>query len=65
MEVDQKKARHYFELAAMSGHVQARHHFARIEGQAGNYDRVKKHVLIAARAGSEKSLDIALSSKAR
>jgi len=28
-----------------------------IEGQAGNYDRAKKHLIIAARAGSEKSLD--------
>ena len=58
VEVNKKKAKHYWELAAMNGHIMARHHLARIEAMAGNIDRAKKHLLIAARAGSEKSLDM-------
>jgi len=57
VESDKKKAKHYYELAAIGGDIHARHNLAGIEGQAGNYDRAKKHLLIAARAGSEKSLD--------
>ena len=56
VEVDKKKARHYFELAAMQGHVHARHNLGFMEGEADNYDRALKHFMIAVRGGYSKSL---------
>ena len=56
-EVDMKKAKYYFELAAMGGSIIGRHNLGCIEGQAGNYHRAYKHFILAARAGYEKSLD--------
>ena len=57
VEVDRKKAKHYYELAAMNGCVNARHNLGCIEGATGNYDRAIKHLIIAAKAGREASLD--------
>ena len=57
VEVDEKKAKHYWELAATNGHIKARHNLGAIEGQAGNHERAYKHLLISASAGSKKSLD--------
>ena len=57
VEVDKKKAKHFYELAAMSGDVDARHNFACFEGQAGNSHRAYKHYIIAAKAGYKLSLD--------
>ena len=57
VEVDTKKANHYYELAAMNGSIKARHNLGMIEGQAGNYKRAYKHCLISARAGDKLSLD--------
>ena len=57
VEVDMKKAKHYFELAAMGGNVKARTNLSFIEGQAGNHHRAYKHLLIGARAGDDLSLD--------
>ena len=57
VQVDKKKARHYWELAAMSGQLDARHNLACLEGQAGNYHRAYKHFMVAARAGDEGSMD--------
>ena len=56
--VDMKKAKHYFELAAMNGHVQARYNIGCLEGEAGNDHRALKHFILAARAGFEMSLDM-------
>ena len=56
VEVDKKKAKHYFELAAMNGHIKARHNLGCLENEAGNTDRAIKHFIIAARAGHEGSL---------
>ena len=56
VEVDEKKAKYYFELAAMVGSVQARKYLGSLEGEAGNYERSKKHFIIGARAGDEISL---------
>ena len=56
-QVDKKKARHFFELAATKGDVQARHNLGCIEGNAGNFHRAYKHFILAARAGDDKSLD--------
>ena len=55
--VDIKKAKHYWELAAMNGDVDARHNLGCMEGQAGNDDRAMKHFILSARDGHKKSLD--------
>ena len=57
VEIDTKKAMHYWELAAISGDADARHFLGCVEGQAGNYQRAHKHFIIAAKAGYNKSLD--------
>ena len=51
--VDKKKAKHYYEIAAMKGDVHARHHLGVVEGDAGNHRRAIKHFIIAARVGHE------------
>ena len=58
VEVDKKKAKHYWELAAINGNVNARHNLGVVEGRTGNYHRGMKHCIIAAKAGEEKSLDV-------
>ena len=57
VERDIKKAQYYFELATMGGNITARHNLACIEGDNGNEHRAMKHFMIAARAGSEESLN--------
>jgi hypothetical protein len=57
VEIDKKKAVHYYELAAMNGSVHARHNLGCSEGQAGNHQRAHKHFKLAARAGCKESLD--------
>jgi len=56
VEVDKKKANHYYELAAMGGDAQARHNLGNFEGRAGNMDRAIKHFMIAVRGGEKDSL---------
>jgi len=56
LEIDKKKAIHYFELAAIAGYVQARHNLGVIEYEVGNMDRSMKHFIIAAGSGSSDSL---------
>ena len=51
VEVDMQKAKHFYELAAMSGDVVARHNLGIIEGNDGNHNRAKKHFILSARAG--------------
>ena len=58
VEVDKKKARYYWELAAMNGNVHARHNLGCREFEAGNYHRAYKHFILAARAGYKLSLDV-------
>ena len=55
--IDKKKAKHYFELAAMAGDLSARHNLAGVEAEAGNYQRSMKHSILAAKAGYEESMD--------
>jgi len=55
VEVDKKKARHYYELAAMKGSVQARFIIGCKEANAGNYDRALNHFMIAAKGGGKLS----------
>jgi len=56
VNVDQKKAKHYYELAAMGGHVDARHNLGIDEENADNIDRALKHLMIAVRGGGNDSL---------
>ena len=57
IERDEKKARHYFELAAMVGDVMARNYLGVDEYEAGNKDRALKHFMIAVVGGNKKSLE--------
>ena len=57
VEVDDKMAKHYYELAAMGGNVAARHNLGCMEDEVGNAYRAMKHFMIAARAGDKGSLD--------
>ena len=57
VEVDEKKAVHYNELAATGGDTQARYNLGCMEGMAGNMDRALKHHLIAVRSGHGESLN--------
>ena len=57
VERDEKKARHYWELAAMRGHVKARHNLGVSEFNAGNMERALKHFMIAAGSGYYDSLE--------
>ena len=56
VEVDKKKAEHYFELAAMGGDVDARHNLGNNEMKTGNIDRALRHYMIAVRSGQSNSL---------
>ena len=58
VERDEKKAKHYMELAAMGGVVIARHNLGAFEGQAGNLDWAVKHLMIAAGFGYNNSLEV-------
>ena len=53
---DEKKAIHYWELAAMGGDAIARYNLGAYEGRAGNMDRALKHCMIAAKDGDTRSL---------
>ena len=57
LEVDKKKAKHYYELAAMKGSMNARHSVGCMEGKAGNEHRAMQHFILAAKAGRKSSLD--------
>jgi len=57
VEVDMKKAKHFYELAAIGGDVFARHNLGIDEVSKGNIDRALKHYLIAVRNGKTDSLE--------
>lgn len=56
VQVDKKKAMYHFEIAAMGGHLLARHNLGVLEWNSGNDDRAMKHYMISASAGHDKSL---------
>ena len=56
VERDAKKAKHYFELAAIGGDSNARHNLGLTEENSGNYDRALKHHMIAVRGGDTDSV---------
>jgi len=58
VEIDKKKAEHFYELAAMGGNVNARHNLGIKEENAGNMERALKHYMIAVRDGQNDSLEI-------
>ncbi|KAL7527837.1 hypothetical protein ACHAXR_002155 [Thalassiosira sp. AJA248-18] len=51
IEKDMKKAKNYYELAAIGGNNDARSQLALMEMNFGNTEKAMKHYLIAARAG--------------
>ena len=57
VQVDKKKAMHYYERAAMGGNVLARHNLGNDEMREGNMDRALKHFMIAVRSGHDDSLN--------
>ena len=57
VERNEKKAKHYYEIAAMKGEVKARCNLGVLEAKAGNHERAYKHIIIVARAGHTKSLE--------
>ena len=54
--VDEKKAKHYYELASIGGDEYARHSLGCYECIAGNMDRAIKHCMIAVEFGNNESL---------
>ena len=56
MEVDKKKANHYYKLAAMRGNAHARYNLGVVEEEAGNMNRALKHYMIASGCGHSNSL---------
>lgn len=56
VEVDKKKALHYWELAAKAGNATARHNLGSAEGLNGNMNRALKHYMIAVGGGYAESL---------
>ena len=56
VERDEKKADHYFELAAIGGDVTARYNLGNAEWRADNWDRAVKHYMIAAGVGLNNSV---------
>jgi len=56
VEVDTKKALHYWEVAAMRGNAAVRHSLAVNEENSGNTERAIKHYMIAASGGINISL---------
>ena len=71
VKMDEKKAIHYWELAAIGGNTEARNNLGSIEGNAGNmegsegnegralkhYNKALKHFMIAARDGDPDALE--------
>ena len=55
--VDEKKAVHHYQIAAMMGNMAARNNLGSVELENGNYQRGMKHYMISAKCGSKVSLD--------
>ena len=59
VEINQEKAKQYWELGAIGGSVMSRHNLALLEGREFNNGRLSvKHMMIAAKTGEQRSLDI-------
>ena len=55
--MDKKKAKHYWELAAMNGDLNARYSLGCEEAEAGSHNRAMKHFILSSKAGYKQSLD--------
>ena len=53
---DMEKATYYFRLAAMGGHIVARHNLGIYEAEAHNFDLAFRHLMISAMGGCDDSL---------
>ena len=58
VEKDKTKSFHYYKKAAMQGHVESRHNLGPLEGERGNCDRAVRHLLISAKMGDNKSVEM-------
>jgi len=58
VEKDNEKAIHHAELAAIAGYPVARHHLGCEEWDNGNFERARKHFIIAANLGYHNSLEL-------
>ena len=56
VEIDTKKADHYYKLAAIGGNIYARHNLGAVEEDAGNINRALKHYMISAGGGHKQSV---------
>ena len=56
VEMDEEKAKHYWELAAIGGDVGGRYNLGVVEEDAGNMNLALKHFIIAAGCGDNESL---------
>ena len=56
VEVNNKKAVHHYQIAAVMGDELARHNLGIMEGKNGNHVRALKHFIIGAKCGNDKSL---------
>ena len=56
VERDEKKAIHYYELAAMGGDDNSRHNLGCYDAEAGNIERALKHYMIAVGSGHNDSV---------
>ena len=55
--MDTKKAKHYYELAAIGGDTYSRHNLGNMEGLEGNLGRALKHHMIAVESGCSETLE--------
>ena len=58
VDIDKKKAKHYWELATINGNFNARNNLGCAEAEAGNHHRAFMHFILAAEAGCKESLDV-------
>jgi len=58
VEMDKKKAKHNYELAAIGGNVSARYNLGNIDARADNMSRAIKHYMIAVRSGDADSVEV-------
>eukprot|EP00956_Cyclotella_meneghiniana_P036872 scaffold131539_cov43-Cyclotella_meneghiniana.AAC.9 len=56
VEMDEKKAKHHWQIAAIKGNENARFNLGCIEANNGNMDRAMRHFTIGAKCGEDKSL---------
>ena len=56
VEIDKKRAKHYYELGAIGGDVNARYNLGLMEEDSGNMKRALRHYIIAAGSGQINSL---------